>query len=179
MAELGFEVLGMDVDETKVSALSEGRIPFYEPGLEPLLRKHVETGRLRFTSSYEEVAAFGDVHFVCVNTPQKHGEYACDMSFVDSIDSAIASDGYNESCPPDDPLDARRGGEHDRHEEPRHRGQPVGQLRDRGRRPAVPQHPAPAVHGDALVHHRAHPVHGRIAADAGHAKFLKITEVFG
>ena len=57
----------------------------YEPGLEELLRRHVagiegSTGRLRFTTSWEEVGEFGDVHFVCVNTPQKHGEYACDMS---------------------------------------------------------------------------------------------------
>jgi UDPglucose 6-dehydrogenase len=90
MAELGFEVLGMDVDETKVSALSEGRIPFYEPGLEPLLRKHVETGRLRFTSSYEEVAAFGDVHFMCVGTPQRKGEYAADMRYVDGVVDGLA-----------------------------------------------------------------------------------------
>ncbi|CAM5388597.1 UDP-glucose 6-dehydrogenase OS=Streptomyces albaduncus OX=68172 GN=FHS32_006239 PE=3 SV=1 [Streptomyces griseoloalbus] len=48
------------------------------------------TGRLRFTTSWEEVAEFGDVHFVCVNTPQKHGEYACDMSFVDSAFDALA-----------------------------------------------------------------------------------------
>ena len=56
MAELGFDVLGMDVDEAKVEALSEGRVPFYEPGLEPLLRKNVESGRLRFTTSYAEAA---------------------------------------------------------------------------------------------------------------------------
>ncbi len=61
MAELGFEVLGLDVDEAKVATLNEGRTPFFEPGLEPMLRKHVETGRLRFTTSYDEVAAFGDV----------------------------------------------------------------------------------------------------------------------
>jgi UDPglucose 6-dehydrogenase len=90
MAELGFEVLGMDIDETKVSALSEGRIPFYEPGLEPLLRKHVETGRLRFTSSYEDVAAFGDVHFMCVGTPQRKGEYAADMRYVDGVLDGLA-----------------------------------------------------------------------------------------
>jgi UDPglucose 6-dehydrogenase len=69
MAELGFEVLGMDVDAEKVETLSAGGVPFYEPGLEPLLRRHLDSGRLRFTTSYEEVAAFGDVHFVCVGTP--------------------------------------------------------------------------------------------------------------
>jgi UDPglucose 6-dehydrogenase len=84
MAELGFEVLGLDVDEAKVATLNEGRTPFFEPGLEPMLRKHVETGRLRFTTSYEEVAAFGDAHFLCVSTPQRHGDYAADLSHVES-----------------------------------------------------------------------------------------------
>jgi UDPglucose 6-dehydrogenase len=95
MAELGFEVLGLDVVPEKVETLSRGDVPMYEPGLEELLRRHVagfegSTGRLRFTTSYEEVAAFGDVHFVCVNTPQRHGEYACDMSYVDTAIDALA-----------------------------------------------------------------------------------------
>jgi UDPglucose 6-dehydrogenase len=85
MAELGFEVLGMDVVADKVASLAEGRVPFYEPDLEPLLRKHIESGRLRFTTSYDEVAAFGDVHFLCVGTPQRQGDYAADLSYVDSV----------------------------------------------------------------------------------------------
>jgi UDPglucose 6-dehydrogenase len=90
MAELGFEVLGMDVVEEKVAALSEGRVPFFEPDLEPLLRKHVESGRLRFTTSYAEVAAFGDVHFLCVGTPQRKGEYAADLTYVDGVVDGLA-----------------------------------------------------------------------------------------
>jgi UDPglucose 6-dehydrogenase len=90
MAELGFEVLGMDVVEEKVAALSEGRVPFFEPDLEPLLRKHVESGRLRFTTSYAEAAAFGDVHFLCVGTPQKKGEYAADLAYVDAVVDGLA-----------------------------------------------------------------------------------------
>src|SRR5688500_308363 len=90
MAELGFEVLGMDVLEDKVAALSEGRVRFFEPDLEPLLRKHVESGRLRFTTSYAEVAAFGDVHFLCVGTPQKKGEYAADLTYVDAVVDGLA-----------------------------------------------------------------------------------------
>ena len=88
MAELGFDVLGLDLDHDKVAALQEARPPFYEPGLEPILRKHVESGRLRFTTSYDEVAAFGDIHFLCVATPQRDGELGADLRFVDS---AIAS----------------------------------------------------------------------------------------
>ncbi|MFI6088993.1 UDP-glucose dehydrogenase family protein [Streptomyces sp. NPDC051218] len=95
MAELGFEVLGLDVVPEKIEMLQRGEVPMYEPGLEDLLRKHVagiegSSGRLRFTMDFAEVAAFGDVHFVCVNTPQKHGEYACDMSYVDSAFAQLA-----------------------------------------------------------------------------------------
>ena len=84
MAELGFEVLGLDVDAAKVEALQSGKVPFFEPGLPELLRKNLDTGRLRFTTSFEEVGAFGDVHFLCVGTPQKKGEYAADMTYVDA-----------------------------------------------------------------------------------------------
>ncbi|MFD5324526.1 UDP-glucose dehydrogenase family protein [Streptomyces sp. NPDC127092] len=95
MAELGFEVLGLDVVPEKIEMLAAGRVPMYEPGLEDLLARHVagiegSSGRLRFTTSWEEVGAFGDVHFVCVNTPQKHGEYACDMSYVDAAFTSLA-----------------------------------------------------------------------------------------
>ncbi|WP_330305045.1 MULTISPECIES: UDP-glucose/GDP-mannose dehydrogenase family protein [unclassified Streptomyces] len=95
MAELGFEVLGLDVVEEKIDMLRRGEVPMYEPGLEELLRKHVagiegSTGRLRFTMDWAEVGEFGDVHFVCVNTPQKHGEYAADMSYVDAAFESLA-----------------------------------------------------------------------------------------
>ncbi|MCX4558499.1 UDP-glucose dehydrogenase family protein [Streptomyces umbrinus] len=95
MAELGFEVLGLDVVPEKIEMLQRGEVPMYEPGLEELLAKHVagiegSSGRLRFTMDWAEVAAFGDIHFVCVNTPQKHGEYACDMSYVDAAFASLA-----------------------------------------------------------------------------------------
>src|SRR4051794_35159259 len=90
MAELGYEVIGLDVDPEKVATLSAGRIPFYEPELEELLAKHVASGRLRFTTDYAEVAAFGDVHFLCVGTPQKNGEFAADLRYVDAAVDALA-----------------------------------------------------------------------------------------
>ena len=95
MAELGFEVLGLDVVPEKIEMLKRGEVPLYEPGLEELLARHVDgiegsSGRLRFTTDFAEAAAFGDVHFLCVNTPQKHGEYACDMSYVDSALASLA-----------------------------------------------------------------------------------------
>jgi nucleotide sugar dehydrogenase len=90
MADLGFEVLGMDVDGGKIDQLANGHVPIYEPGLEPLLQKNLATGRLRFTTSSKEVADYGDVHFLCVGTPQKHGEYAADMAYLDaSLDALL------------------------------------------------------------------------------------------
>ncbi|MFD8215014.1 UDP-glucose dehydrogenase family protein [Streptomyces sp. NPDC059697] len=90
MAEMGHEVLGLDVDPDKIAALRSGRVPFYEPGLEELLAKHVATGRLRFTTSYEEVAEFGEVHFSCVGTPQSPSGIAADLRYVDAVIDHLA-----------------------------------------------------------------------------------------
>ncbi|WP_433499787.1 UDP-glucose dehydrogenase family protein [Sphaerimonospora sp. CA-214678] len=90
MAELGFEVLGLDVDQEKIERLRRGELPIHEPGLEELLRRNLAAGRLRFTTSYEEVADFGDVHFVCVGTPQKKGEYGADVSYLDAVVESLA-----------------------------------------------------------------------------------------
>jgi UDPglucose 6-dehydrogenase len=90
MAELGFEVLSLDVDAEKISRLQAGDLPIYEPGLEEILRRNLANGRLRFTTSYEEAAAFGDVHFLCLGTPQKPGEYAADISYLESAIESLA-----------------------------------------------------------------------------------------
>ncbi len=65
-AELGYEVVGFDVDEAKIAKLSAGSVPFHEPGLDELLRRNLASGRLRFTTDYAETAEHGDVHFICV-----------------------------------------------------------------------------------------------------------------
>jgi UDPglucose 6-dehydrogenase len=88
MVELGHDVLGLDVDQSKVDRLNRGEVPFFEPGLPELLQKGLASGRLRFTTSYDEVGEFGEVHFVCVGTPQRKGEFAADMTYVDA---AVAS----------------------------------------------------------------------------------------
>jgi UDPglucose 6-dehydrogenase len=90
MAVLGYEVLGVDVDERKIRRLADGEVPFFEPGLPELLTKALETGRLRFTTSFEEAAEFGDVHFICVGTPQQPGSDACDLTYVDASVTALA-----------------------------------------------------------------------------------------
>jgi UDPglucose 6-dehydrogenase len=89
MAEMGHEVLAIDVDEEKIAKASRGEAPFFEPGLEPLLRKNLDSGRLRFTTSYAEVGEFGDIHFLCVGTPQKpQGE--ANLSYVYAAADALA-----------------------------------------------------------------------------------------
>src|SRR6266571_2670263 len=84
LAEMGFEVLGVDVDPARIDALTHGELPFYEPGLESLLQSGLESGRLSFSSSYAEATAFSDVHFICVGTPQLKDSYGADLSQVDS-----------------------------------------------------------------------------------------------
>ena len=90
MAELGHEVLGVDVDPAKIEALSAGQVPFFEPGLPELLKKHVESGRLRFTTNYDEAVEFANVHFVGVGTPQVKGSYAADVRYVDAAITELA-----------------------------------------------------------------------------------------
>lgn len=83
MAKLGHEVVGIDVDERKIADLSAARAPFFEPGLEDLLGEVQQTGRLSFST--DMAAARGSsVHFICVGTPQKKGENAADLTFVDA-----------------------------------------------------------------------------------------------
>lgn len=90
MAELGHEVLGVDVDAAKLEKLAAGEVPFYEPGLREVLRRNIDRGRLKFTSSYEEAAEFADVYFLGVGTPQKKGEFAADMIYVDAVIETLA-----------------------------------------------------------------------------------------
>jgi UDPglucose 6-dehydrogenase len=91
MAELGYDVLGVDVDEAKVKSLSAGEVPFYEPGLAELLAKHTATDRLRFTTSYDEVVEFADVLFVCVGTPQLPKGLGADLRYVEAAFSTLAA----------------------------------------------------------------------------------------
>jgi UDPglucose 6-dehydrogenase len=90
MAEEGFHVLGVDSDEGKIERLAAGELPFYEPGLEELLCGNLENGRLRFTTSYEEAAGFGDVHFICVGTPAQPGGHAADLTYLDQAVGSLA-----------------------------------------------------------------------------------------
>ena len=85
MAALGHDVLGVDIDPGKIAKLAAGDVPFYEPGLADMLSDNIATGRLRFTTDYDEAAEFADAHFLGVGTPQKKGEYAADLRHVFSV----------------------------------------------------------------------------------------------
>jgi UDPglucose 6-dehydrogenase len=89
MADLGHTVVGVDVDEEKVAALSAAKAPFYEPGLDDLLARALATGRLTFTTEFS-TAADADVHFICVGTPQRAGEFAADLTYVEAAADLLA-----------------------------------------------------------------------------------------
>jgi UDPglucose 6-dehydrogenase len=93
MADFGHQVIGIDVDKNKIADLSAARAPFFEPGLPELLRRATDSGRLRFTTDPAEAARAEDdeptVHFVCVGTPQRKGEFAADISYVDAAVQAL------------------------------------------------------------------------------------------
>ncbi|MFI5983380.1 UDP-glucose dehydrogenase family protein [Streptomyces sp. NPDC051555] len=90
MAKLGYEVLGLDIDEEKIQQLNNGHLPIYEAGLEEILRDGLAAGNLRFTTSFQEAAEFGDVHFLCLGTPQVQGGWAADTSQLDAAVEALA-----------------------------------------------------------------------------------------
>ncbi|HWG99735.1 MAG TPA: UDP-glucose/GDP-mannose dehydrogenase family protein [Pilimelia sp.] len=89
-AELGYEVVGFDVDVEKIARLSAGEVPFHEPGLPELLRRNLAARRLRFTTDLREVADHGDVHFICVGTPQRADGMGADLSYVEAAVTGLA-----------------------------------------------------------------------------------------
>jgi UDPglucose 6-dehydrogenase len=88
MAELGHEVVGIDVDVKKVESLAKAVPPFHEPGFDELLQRTLATGRLRFSTDFAD-ATGSQVHFVCVGTPQKRGEYAADLRYVQGATESL------------------------------------------------------------------------------------------
>jgi UDPglucose 6-dehydrogenase len=89
LAEFGHDVLAVDTDARKVAQAAGGTTPFFEPGLQELLRKQLDTGRLRFTTSHAEAATFADIHFLCVGTPQAP-DGSADLAQVYAAADALA-----------------------------------------------------------------------------------------
>jgi UDPglucose 6-dehydrogenase len=82
MAEIGHQVLGVEIDPVKLAFLQKGEPSFHEPGLATLLSEHVRSGRLRFTDDFAQAGSFGELHFLCVGTPQMARSNAADVSQV-------------------------------------------------------------------------------------------------
>jgi UDPglucose 6-dehydrogenase len=81
-ADFGHEVVCLDTDARKITALREGEIPIYEPGLDALVETNVKAGRLSFTTSLVEGAKGADVIFIAVGTPSRRGDGFADLSYV-------------------------------------------------------------------------------------------------
>ncbi|WP_166980740.1 UDP-glucose dehydrogenase family protein [Paramicrobacterium fandaimingii] len=83
MASVGHDVVGIDVDQVKVDALSAGRSPIYEPGLPELLTSGIQSGKLRFSTNTADTRA-AVIHFIAVGTPQSHSGGSADLRYVDA-----------------------------------------------------------------------------------------------
>jgi UDPglucose 6-dehydrogenase len=90
MAELGYEVVGVEVDPARLASLRDGRLPFFEPGLDEVIVANIENGRLRFTDDAAEAAAWADIQFLCVGTPQRSDGNSADLSYLYSAIDALA-----------------------------------------------------------------------------------------
>ncbi len=89
LADFGMHVVGVDIDETKVRALTKGEVPIYEPGLKTLVRKNMEEGRLRFTTDLGSVIEEAQAVFIAVGTPPK-SDGSADLTFIREVATSIA-----------------------------------------------------------------------------------------
>ncbi len=90
LAEVGHQVLCMDVDQQKIDKLKQGFIPIYEPGLELVVREQTANGQLKFTTSTEEAVAHADMHFIAVGTPSDE-DGSADLRYVKAVAENIAT----------------------------------------------------------------------------------------
>ena len=90
ISAMGFDVVGVDIDPVKINALTNGVLPFYEPGLQELLQKELGSGRLSFSTDYATISE-SDVHFLCVGTPQQKGSLAADLTYLDAALESMAT----------------------------------------------------------------------------------------
>ena len=81
LAEVGNDVLGLDVDARKIGILQSGGVPIHEPGLQPMIERNVAAGRLRFTTDVDEGVEHGALQFIAVGTPPGE-DGSADMSYV-------------------------------------------------------------------------------------------------
>lgn len=82
LAEIGHDVVCIDVDERKIDVLKQGRSPIYEPGLDELLMRNISEGRLTFTSNHPQGLRKADIIIIAVGTPQSDDGQA-DLSYLE------------------------------------------------------------------------------------------------
>ena len=87
-ANLGNDVLCFDIDREKIDTLKNGILPIYEPGLEELYKRNVETGRLKFTTDTVKAVQESEIIFICVNTPTNEHQ-AADLTAVEEVAKAV------------------------------------------------------------------------------------------
>lgn len=90
LAEVGHDVVCIDIDQKKVDDLKKGIIPIYEPGLEPLVKENYEAGRLHFTTDATKGIEHGDLQFIAVGTPPDE-DGSADLKYVLAVAETIAS----------------------------------------------------------------------------------------
>ncbi len=88
-AEMGHNVICLDVDKKKIENLKKGIVPFYEPGLEEMVKRNMENKRLRFTTSYQDGVSSSEISFIAVSTPQAEDDSA-ELRYVDEASKSIA-----------------------------------------------------------------------------------------
>ncbi|MCB1472428.1 MAG: UDP-glucose/GDP-mannose dehydrogenase family protein [Rhodobiaceae bacterium] len=81
-SEFGFHVDCIDLDENRIAGLNRGEMPIYEPGLDDLVARNAEAGRLFFTTAFDETVATADVIFIAVGTPSRRGDGEADLQYV-------------------------------------------------------------------------------------------------
>jgi UDPglucose 6-dehydrogenase len=89
LADFGIHVVGVDKDAAKVQALSEGRVPIYEPGLDTLVQKNMEEGRLRFSTDLPSAIEEAQAIFIAVGTPPK-SDGSADLTFIREVATSIS-----------------------------------------------------------------------------------------
>ncbi|UJW59201.1 UDP-glucose/GDP-mannose dehydrogenase family protein [Bacillus sp. A116_S68] len=90
LSDIGHDVTCIDIDEHKVKRMQEGKSPIYEPGLDDVMARNIEAGRLHFTTSHEEGFNSKDVIYIAVGTPEKEDGTA-DLRFIDQVTADIAT----------------------------------------------------------------------------------------
>ncbi|MCT4655747.1 MAG: UDP-glucose/GDP-mannose dehydrogenase family protein [Cohaesibacter sp.] len=90
-SEFGFNVTCVDVDQSKIDQLNQGKIPIFEPGLDTLLERNVEAGRLSFTTDFDSAVSQGDAIFIAVGTPSRRGDGEADLQYVWAAARQIAN----------------------------------------------------------------------------------------